>query len=145
MHPMQFSASALTATASSCYRLSLLSQLQKASIIRKHSVDFSNEWSWIITYLPHVDSFGVSYGGQRRVDWAGLRWHGQQSGDSKRHPGRHGVRVKPKTDPWNDDQHWAGNVNGDEIVRKLAFEDQVHGKTAVFACNRIHKHHQIHH
>ena len=34
--------------------------------------------------------------------------------------------VQPKVDPGHDDQHTAGDVDGDEVVGELPLEHQVH-------------------
>ena len=39
--------------------------------------------------------------------------------------------VEPEVDPGHDDQHAAGHVDGDEVVRELALEHEVHREAAV--------------
>ena len=39
--------------------------------------------------------------------------------------------VQPEGDPGDDDQHAAGDVDGDEIVGELSLEDELHLETAV--------------
>ena len=85
------------------------------------------------TYLPDVYGLCVCDGRQRRVDGSRLGGHGEQGGDPERHPGRDGVRVQPEADPGDDDEHAAGNVDGDQVVGELPLEDQVDGEAAVLA------------
>ena len=80
---------------------------------------------------PHVDSLGVGDRGQLGRDPAGLGGHGEEGGDAQRHPGRDGVLVQPEGDPGDNDQHAAGDVDGDEIVGELPLEDQLHLEAAV--------------
>ena len=46
--------------------------------------------------------------------------------------------VEPEVDPGHDDQHAAGHVDGDEVVRELALEHQVHREAAVLTCVGLH-------
>ena len=80
---------------------------------------------------PHVDGLGVGDGGELGRDPAGLGGHGQEGGDAQRDPGGDGVLVQPEGDPGHDDQHTAGDVDGDEIVGELPLEDELHLETAV--------------
>ena len=80
---------------------------------------------------PHVDSLGVGHRGQLGGDPAGLGGHGEEGGDAQGDPGRDGVLVQPEGDPGDDDQHAAGDVDGDEIVGELPLEDELHLETAV--------------
>ncbi len=80
---------------------------------------------------PHVNGLGVSDGRQRVVDGGRLRGHGQQRGDAQRDAGRHRVGVEPERDPGDDDEHAAGHVDGQQVVRELALESQIHRQTTV--------------
>ena len=78
---------------------------------------------------------GVRDGRQRVVDTRGLGRHGQQCGDTERHPGRYSVGVEPERHPGHDDQHAARNVDLDQVVGELALEQQVHLQARVLACD----------
>ena len=78
---------------------------------------------------------GVRDGRQRVVDTRGLGRHGQQCGDTERHPGRYSVGVEPERHPGHDDQHATRNVDLDQVVGELALEQQVHLQTRVLAWN----------
>ena len=52
--------------------------------------------------------------------------HGQEGGHAQGDPGRHGVGVQPEGDPGHDDQHTAGNVDCQQVVRELPFKGEVH-------------------
>ena len=48
-------------------------------------------------------------------------------------PGRDRVGVEPEGDPGHDDQHAAGHVDGQQVVRELTLKRQVDRQTAVLA------------
>ena len=77
---------------------------------------------------------GVRDGRQRVVDTRGLGRHGQQCGDTERHPGRYSVGVEPERHPGHDDQHATRNVDLDQVVGELALEQQVHLQARVHTC-----------
>ena len=41
--------------------------------------------------------------------------------------------VEPEVDPGHDDEHAAGDVDGDEVVGELPLEHQVHRQATVFS------------
>lgn len=53
---------------------------------------------------------------------------------TQRDASRHGALVQPEGHPRDDDQHAARNVDLDQVVRELAFEQQVDLQATVFAC-----------
>ena len=75
---------------------------------------------------PDIDSFCVGHRRQRVVDGGRLSWHGEQGRHTERDSGRNRVGVEPEAHPGDDDQHAAGNVNGQKVIRELALERQVH-------------------
>ena len=62
-----------------------------------------------------------------------LGGHGEEGRHSQRHSGRYGLGVQPEVDPGDDDEHTAGDVDGDQVVGELSLEHQVHRQTAVLA------------
>ena len=60
----------------------------------------------------------------------------QQSAHAQRYPGRGRLVVDPEGEPGDDDDHDAGDVHGDQEVRELPGEDQVHLETAVLPCSQ---------
>lgn len=88
----------------------------------------------VVTYpCPDIDGLGVCYRRQRVVNGGRLRGHSEKGCHAKRDSGGDGIRVQPEADPRHDHEHAAGNVDGEEIVRKLALECQVDGEAAVLA------------
>ncbi len=85
---------------------------------------------------PHVDGLGVGDGRQLSVDARRLGGHGEEGGDAERDASRDGVLVQPEGHPGDDDQHAARHVDGDQVVRELALEDELHLQAAVLACGR---------
>ena len=81
---------------------------------------------------PDVDGLGVGNRGERPVHPGYLGGHGQQGRHPQRHPGRHRPVVQPEGDPGDDDQHAGGNVDGEQVVRELALEDEDNLETTVF-------------
>ncbi len=45
--------------------------------------------------------------------------------------------IEPEVDPWDNDQHAARDVDGDEVVGELSLEHQVHRQAAVLPCINI--------
>lgn len=82
---------------------------------------------------PDVDGLGVGDGRKLRVDARRLRGHGEERGDAERHARRDGVLVEPEAHPRHDDQHAAGHVDRDQVVRELPLEDELHLEAAVFS------------
>lgn len=85
---------------------------------------------------PHVDGLGVGHGRKWRVDTGSLRCHGEQRGDAERYAGRHRALIEPEGHPGHDDQHAAGNVDLDQVVRELSLEQEIHLETTVFTWRR---------
>ncbi len=81
--------------------------------------------------LPYINGLRVCHWGEGRVYGGRLCGHGEEGGDAEGHPGRDGVRVQPERDPGDDDQHAAGHVDGDEVVRELPLEHEIHRQAAV--------------
>ena len=52
----------------------------------------------------------------------------------QRHAGGDGVLVQPEADPGHNHQHAARHVDGDQVVRELPLEDELHLQAAVFTC-----------
>jgi hypothetical protein len=52
---------------------------------------------------------------------------------TKRDPGGDGSLVEPEGNPGDDDKHAAWDVDLDEVVAELAFEEQVNLQAAVLA------------
>ena len=74
---------------------------------------------------PDVDSLGVGDRGQGVLD-AGLGGgHGQQGGHPQGHPRRHRLVVQPEGEPGDKDDHEAGDVDGQDVERKLSGDDNV--------------------
>ncbi len=86
---------------------------------------------------PHVDGLRVGDRRQRVVDGRGLGGHGEQGCDPEGDPRRHRVGVQPEADPGDDDEHAAGDVDGEQVVGELPLEGEVHSQAAVFACSSI--------
>ena len=78
--------------------------------------------------MPHLD---VANLGGLRTEACRLAGDGEEGRHPQRHPGRHSLGVQPEVDPGDDDEHAAGDVDGDEVVGELALEHQVHGEAAV--------------
>lgn len=81
-----------------------------------------------------MTDLGVGDRGERSVDAGGLGGHCEEGGDAEGDAGRHGALVQPEADPRHDHQHAARDVDLDQVVRKLALEQQVHLQTTVLAC-----------
>ena len=71
---------------------------------------------------------------QRLVNTRRLSRHGEQRRDAQGNSGWNGMRVKPETDPRNDDQHAARYVVLDQVVGELAFKHEVNLEAAVGTC-----------
>jgi hypothetical protein len=82
---------------------------------------------------------GVGDGREGGVDAGRLGGHGEEGGDAEGDPGRHCALVQPEADPRHDDQHAAGDVDLDQVVRELPLEQQVHLQATVLACARARK------
>ena len=80
---------------------------------------------------PDVDSFGVGDWGQAALDGAHGGGHGQQGGHPQGHPRRHRLVVQPEGEPWDEDNHEARDVDGQDVERKLSSNDNVDWKAAV--------------
>ena len=83
---------------------------------------------------PDVDGLGVCDGRQRVVDGGRLRGHGKEGCHTERDSGGDGIGIEPEADPRHDHEHAAGDVDGEQVVGKLAFECQVDSETTVLAC-----------
>ena len=83
---------------------------------------------------PCPDIDGLRVGDRRKlsVDAGSLGGHGEQGGDPERDSSRDRVLVEPEADPRDDDEHAAGDVDGDQVVGELPLEDQLHLQAAVF-------------
>jgi len=79
---------------------------------------------------------GVGDGREGGVDAGRLGGHGEEGGDAEGDPGGHCALVQPEADPRHDDQHAAGDVDLDQVVRELSLEQQVHLQATVLACAR---------
>ena len=75
---------------------------------------------------------GVGDRWQRVVDAGRLSGHCQQCGDTERDAGRNGVSVQPEGNPRHDDQHAARDVDGQQVIRELSLEQQVHSQAGIF-------------
>lgn len=85
---------------------------------------------------PYVNGLCVRYRRQWRIDTGRLRRHGEQCCDAERNARRHSALIEPERDPRHDYQHAARRVDLDQVVRKLALEQQIHLQATVFTWKR---------
>ena len=82
---------------------------------------------------PDVHGLGVGDWWEAALDGAHGGGHGQEGGHPQGHPRRHRLVVQPEGEPGDEDDHEAGDVDGEDVEGELPGEHQVHLQAAVGA------------